>query len=397
MKILCLFQKFSFSSSTIYLDLVRALSERGHELFIVAGTTEKKDAGHLHTEDGIPTAYVNLPDQFHASPIRKGLIQLTIGRLFLKAVKRWFWSQKLDMIIYPTPPITLAGILKPFKRHFGAVNYLMLKDIFPQNAVDLGMMKQGGALHSYFRHMEKSLYCNSDRIGCMSEGNLLYVKEHYPFIQEKKLELFPNTVAVKPLGALPEAGTGNSARPLTFIVGGNLGKPQAIGFILSCIGELGDDDNIEFIFIGDGTEFSKVQSYISEQKGKHIELHKELPRREYEALLDKCDIGVVSLDSRFTIPNYPSRTLSYMQMAKPMLAITDEITDIRELITEKACCGWWCPSNDSKKVVDKIREIEKNRQLIAEYGRNGRKYLEAHFSVARSVEILENAVIRGSE
>ena len=101
------------------------------------------------------------------------------------------------MILYSTPPITLTNLIKRLKKVSNAKTYLLLKDIFPQNAVDLNLLKHGGILYNYFRKQEKVLYKISDFIGCMSPANLKYVLDNNPQIEKKKLEVNPNSIEVK--------------------------------------------------------------------------------------------------------------------------------------------------------------------------------------------------------
>ncbi|MCR4591322.1 MAG: glycosyltransferase family 4 protein [Lachnospiraceae bacterium] len=390
MNVLCLFQKFDFSSATIYLDLVCALRDRGHRVMISACTAEDS-VYRIEDKEGIECAFVPVPDQFKAGKIKKGLIQLTLGRKLLKGVKRYFWDRQVDIIIYPTPPVTLSGILKPLKRHYGAVNYLMLKDIFPQNAVDLKMMGEGGLLHRLFRRMEKELYRESDVIGCMSEANVEYIAGHEPEVDRGKLELFPNTVKILPEEAAAEKDDRNY---VNFFFGGNLGKPQAVDFLLDCIAGLKDYPQAVFTFIGSGTEEGRVRSFIEKNDPPNLKLLKELPRREYEKILKEADIGIVALSHLFTIPNFPSRILSYMQMSKPVFAVTDRKTDMGAMITEKAHCGYWCPSDDKEAFTAAVKRIVSEKDGLPQLGRNGREYLIDHFDVERSVDILESAVKR---
>ncbi len=404
MNVLCLFQVFDPDSSTIYLDLVNALRDRGHRVFIAACTSDRMRDGRIEDLNGIESGFVYVPDQFKAGKIRKGLIQLMVGRRLLSGVKRFFWNEKVDLIIYPTPPVTLSGIIKPIKKHFGAVSYLMLKDIFPQNAVDLGMMREGSLLHRLFKGMEKELYRESDIIGCMSPGNIKYLQEHEMGL-EGKTELFPNTVKILEdpenyVNQNPDKNNENYVNhnqpsqnndTIRLIFGGNLGRPQGVDFLLEMIGELKDEKRLFFTFIGKGTEEGRIRDYIRDKGLNNVELLSELPRREYEKLLNDADIGIVSLSGSFTIPNYPSRILSYMQLAKPMLAVTDRVTDIRALIEEEAQCGFWCPSGDEEAFKETVVRIISERQRLSEYGRNGREYLKKNFDVERAVDILEKA------
>ena len=394
MNVLCLFQKFSFEASTIYLDLVEELNSKGHNVFVIAGSSDEKiDYSKAHDINGVKTAYVALPDQFHTDKIRKGLIQLTIGRKMLRVIKRFFWNEKIDIIIYPTPPITLAGILPKLSKHYGALNYLMLKDIFPQNAVDLKMMGENGLLHRYFRKMEKDLYAASDVIGCMSNANVDYIKQNEKEISADKLEIFPNTVRILPAVEREP----DSKEYVTFMFGGNLGKPQAVDFLLDGIKRLADYEYARFEIIGDGTEAERVVDFIEENSLRNVTFMRQMPRDEYEKKLLGADVGLVMLSPDFTIPNYPSRILSYMQMSKPIFAVTDRVTDVHALVTYEARCGWWCPSDDVDSFVDTVKKICSEKDKLAEFGRNGRAYLEENFAVSRSVELLEKALERKSK
>lgn len=81
-----------------------------------------------------------------------------------------------------------------------------------------------------------------------------------------------------------------------------------------------------------------------------------LPRQEYEELANSCDVGLIFLDHRFTIPNYPSRLLPYLMTKKPILAATDPNCDTGKIAEENGY-GLWCESNSVEgftSAVDKM-------------------------------------------
>lgn len=387
MKVLCIFQKFSFQSSTIYLDLVNALTEAGHQVTILAGTSEAVDAGRIHSQQGCRVAYVSLPDQFKSGRIKKGFVQLMMEPKMILKMKQLLKDSQFDLVIYPTPPITLANVVGYAKKTYRAKTYLMLKDIFPQNAADLHMMSQKGMLFRYFTHVEKKLYANSDYIGCMSEKNITYMKKRLSEKDCKKLELFPNTVKVNKLRK--KAQEERKQEPVRFVLGGNLGLPQALDFLMEGIEKLKDYDKASFLIVGEGTQAEKVKKYIEEKKLTNVEYHRQLPREEYEKMLEDCQVGLVLLNPDFTIPNYPSRILSYMQKGKAILAATDRVTDMKELLTRDAQCGFWCPSDDTDAFVSTVKEICDRREELDEIGNKGYQYLKENYAVERSVRILE--------
>ena len=101
----------------------------------------------------------------------------------------------------------------------------------------------------------------------------------------------------------------------------------------------------------------------------------------------KKSVGMIFLDHRFTIPNFPSRLLSYMQAKIPVLACTDPNTDIGKVITEGGF-GWWCESNSIQeftKIVDCICSAD-----LKTLGDNAYRVLNEKFSVSESYNTIVN-------
>lgn len=391
MRILFLFQIFDYKKSTIYLDLVRECRDRGHMVTVIAGTSDMELPDGVTEVEGIRTVYMKLPDQFGAGSVKKALIQMSIPGRIRMILKDGFKDETFDVIAYPTPPITLAPVLRYCaKRYKSAIRYLMLKDIFPQNAVDLGMFSKSSPIYKYYRRMECQLYAYSDRIGCMSEANIAYLKEHDPEIPNEKLEYFPNTVALNEAVSMKDTRAANELR---IVFGGNMGKPQDIGGLLKGIktcGEQPDLDRVFFYFIGDGTESRRIEEYIEREKPVNLTYRHQLERPEYEKLLANADVGMISLSKDFTIPNFPSRILSYMQISKPVFAVLDEATDMDECIAE-AGCGISVRAGDTGAFVEGVRRLIRLEDKLPEMGARGRRYLERYFNVGVSVDILERA------
>ena len=166
-----------------------------------------------------------------------------------------------------------------------------------------------------------------------------------------------------------------------------MGKPQYIDLLCTAIMECKDEAGIYFLFVGRGTDRYKLEQTIKRNAINNALLVENLPRMEYEQITKECDVGLITLDPRFTIPNYPSRILSYMEYAKPVLAATDKATDVRELI-EDAQCGEWVWSGDSQTFVNTLKEMASYTDLLVK-GLNGRRYMNKNFRVEHSVEILE--------
>ena len=164
-----------------------------------------------------------------------------------------------------------------------------------------------------------------------------------------------------------------------------MGKPQGMEFLANAIRKSESIEEAFFVLVGRGTEKKKVKNIL--KNSRNVLILDNLPRDEYEKLICNCDVGIVSLDHRFTIPNYPSRILSYMEYRVPVLAATDKNTDLCKMIKESKC-GYWCESKSIKDFYSIVKHICKDSEKKSK-GENGREYMEKTFSIEKSVKLLE--------
>jgi glycosyltransferase involved in cell wall biosynthesis len=366
----------------IYEDLLRVFMQNSHEVFVVSPLERyKKEKTKLINCDGCTILKVRTGNIQKTNFMEKGVATLLLESQFISAIKRYFGNIKFDLVLYSTPPITLAGVIEYVKKRDDAKSYLLLKDIFPQNAVDIGMMSKTGikgVLYKYFRKKEKKLYALSDYIGCMSQANVNYVLKHNPEIDAGRVEICPNSV--EPIDRsvsgeekiLMRKKYGIPLDQTVFVYGGNLGKPQGIPFLIECLKSQKDNEEVFFLIVGGGTEYGKLEEYLNDSKQENVKLVPRLPKEDYDRMVGSCDVGMIFLDHRFTIPNFPSRLLSYMQAKLPVLAVTDPNTDIGKVIAEGGF-GWWCESNSVIGFSDQISLI--CNAGIDEAGNNGFEFM----------------------
>lgn len=382
-------------SATIYTDLAEALVKKGHKVTVVAAEDRKKNKKLKRTwERGCEVLRVPIGSLYNVSLLKKGCSIITLSFFMKRAIKK-ISNRTYDLILFESPPVTMAAVVGYGKKIYQAPAFLMMKDIFPQNAVDLGIIKKNSFLYYFLKKKEKHLYQVADKIGCMSKKNCEYLLEHNTLSQEK-VSIFPNTKAVRKHKKVIDVKEqrkkyGIPLNSVVFLFGGNMGKPQGMDFLCSGIVELEHYQPAFFVLVGRGTERKKVRGYLKNKK--NVLLLENLPREEYENLTSACDVGIISLDYGFTIPNIPSRILSYMEYGMPIIAATDKITDIRTMI-EEVGCGLWCPSNSIDNFCHNVKWLAENKEKRVAMGGQGRTYLEEKFDVSKSVELLENYMIK---
>lgn len=385
----------SLNERNMYVDLVKEIASRGYKVYIVSPRQKReKMPTELIDEGNIQILHVKTGNITKTrSFVEKGISTILLENQYRKAINKYFANINFDMVIYSTPPITFNNIIKSYKKNQNSKTYLMLKDIFPQNAVDIEAIKQGSFIWKYFRSKEIQLYNISDTIGTMSPANVNYVLNHNKYIDTNKLEVFPN--AVKPI---PRPKSTAKDRALLekynipidatlFIYGGNLGRPQGIDFLLQVIEQFHEVTNAYLLIVGDGTEFDRIEKFVKKKERKNVTILRRLPKDEYDKLMSNTDVGLIFLDERFTIPNFPSRITSYMENAVPILAATDVSTDVKNVLINSNS-GFWCRSGDLETFISKAKILTNDKKLRKNMGINGRIYLEENYDITQTVDIL---------
>ncbi|TXT30421.1 MAG: wbuB [Chitinophagaceae bacterium] len=379
----------------IYTDLLRKFRDNGHELTIVSPSERKlgKKTNYVN-KDNVRILNVWTTNFQKTNLIEKGITTLFLEFYYYVAIKKYVKYNDLDLILYSTPPITFTYLIKRLKLVSNAKTYLLLKDIFPQNAVDLNLLKYSSVLYKYFRKQEKILYSLSDYIGCMSPANLDYVLENNPEIEKKKLEVNPNSIEVNRKVFSPEIDLYTKycipKNKVIFIFGGNLGIPQGINFLKTNIAYCKTIKEAFFLIVGDGTEYNNFSNWIEKDKIFNALLIKELPKSEYDHIIKLSHVGLIFLSPQFTIPNFPSRLLSYMQNKLPVICATDSSTDIGKIAFENSF-GYTCLTTDHNSFYEYVIKLL-NKELRITMGENALNYLVKEYSVEISYNKIVNKI-----
>ena len=389
----------SIEISGIYEDLMRKFRDEGHQVYIVSPVERRLgQETALIEKDGVHILNVKTLNVQKTNIVEKGFGTLLMESQYKAAIKKYLGDIKFDLITYSTPPITFTNVVKYLKkRNPQAITYLQLKDIFPQNAVDIGMFGEKSVFNWYFRKKEKALYEASDFIGCMSPANVEFLLKHNPEVDSACVEIAPNSFELKEKQYADGQEKAErfyirkkyelpTDKPI-FIYGGNLGKPQGIEYLVKCLEVNKKRSDCYFVVVGNGTEYNKIDDWYRANKDGCVKLMKSLPKEDYDLLVKNCDIGLIFLDHRFTIPNYPSRLLSYLENKMPVLCATDVNTDIGKIAVENGY-GYWCESvkpEDFTALVDKM--LASDRKAM---GEKGYQFLKENYLVEHTY----NAIIK---
>lgn len=377
-----LFLMFAFPdmnmSFNMYTSLVEMFDKNGHSVTVVApGSNIKRST--ITTENGIEVLRVKTLAIKNVSNLHKGIGNLLLPFQYQRAINKFYKKRKFDTIIIPTPPITLGSLASSLKEKHNAQVYLILRDIFPQNAVDLNFIKKGSLLHKYFKKKESILYNTADNIGCMSSANIAYIKRIHPKIahklhilrnwQYKNVQNFKNKNLVKTKYDL--------INKFTVVFGGNMGKPQRLENVIELALKCKNINNILFLLLGEGVMMENIKREIQLKEINNIRIYSSIPKIEYQNLLSVCEVGLISLHEDFTIPNIPSKALDYWNIGIPILASLDRATDFDEILDETKT-GLWSYSGEHKKLYENLIYLYKNAEMRKTMSQNGKKYFKEY-------------------
>ncbi|WP_297213187.1 MULTISPECIES: glycosyltransferase family 4 protein [Thermodesulfovibrio] len=374
------------SASHLMLELSEGLRDKGFEVTVattypeynLANEQRNKKYPEFTEENQIKVIRIKTLPHHKVNFIIRGISQISMPYIFESKIKKYL--KKVDIIIVYSPPLPLAMLGTKLKKIFNAKFFLNVQDIFPQNAIDLGVLKNP-LLIKFFKYMERNAYINSDLIFVHSEGNSYFLKKNHPDIATKFIVLH-NWIDTKQFEGLSRT---NKYRKLydiedKFIIlfAGVIGPSQGLDFVIELAEKLQDLKDLVFLFVGDGMEKTKLQDLARAKNLNNVIFKPFVSKDEYPYLVKDCDVGLVSLSSKNKTPVVPGKILGYMAAKLPVLAFLNRESDGHSII-KNADCGLSCIHGDIHAAEKLVREIYRNKISLSTYGENGYKYLVNNF------------------
>jgi len=370
------------SSAKLIHDLAREFRRLGHEPLVAAPDETVRQACEVTVEDGMTVLRVRTGEIKAASRWMRAWREIMLSRAMWRQARAYLLLHPCDLVIYYSPTIFFGGLVKKLKKRFGCPSYLILRDIFPQWAVDAGVLRRGGLVHRFFLRKERQNYEAATVIGVQSPANLLYFSER-GLERTYRLEVLYNWAAATHSDVSP----GRYRRSLglmdkvVFFYGGNIGVAQDMDNIIRLADRMRQEAEAHFLLVGDGSEVARLRALIAEKKLTNIDILPAVDQQAYLEMLSECDIGLISLDRNLKTQNFPAKMLSYMDQAKPILASINPGNDLREVL-EANGAGLVCQNGDDEGFAGQARRLVKNGALRREMGKNARQLLETTFSVS---------------
>jgi len=373
------------SSSHLMYELAEDLAGSGHAVTVVTCEPRYNLAPGVSGETtatrtaGFDVVRVRTAAIHNVSHWRRGLGQLYLPLAFYRAARR---LPRADAVLVYSPPLTLGVAAHWLARRWQAAFVLNVQDLFPQNAIDLGALRNP-LLIAFFRRLEQLVYRRAAALSVHSAGNAAWLRARN--VPEAKLHVIPNWVDVEPYRK-ESGGRQNSFRrqlelgeKFVVLFAGVMGYAQDMETIVEAAARLGDEPRIVFLLVGDGSERPGVERRVAELGMKNVRLLPFVSREEYPALVAAANVGLVTLKKTMKTPVVPSKLATYMAAARPVIASLNPESDACALVRE-ADCGLLVPPGDSAAMAAAIRRLFEQPQYAADLGARGRAYALAHLA-----------------
>lgn len=314
--------------------LARALQDQGHTPVVIAPVMQG-DVPVVHDRvDGVDVIRLRVPVKKGKSYARRLLYEAMMPFAMRQQWKKIAETQTLDGVIWYSPSIFHGIFARFLKRRHGAGTYLVLRDIFPDWAVDIGVMTRRNPAYWVFKLVERYQYRTADTIGVQTPGNL-------PFLQSwavpgtRSVEVLHNwqsTATAEPCSI--DLASSSLAKRRIFVYAGNIGVAQHMDLFVDLATAMQDRTDVGFVFVGRGDKFDRIAQDARARGLDNLLCYNEINSGEIPALYGQCDFGIVSLHPSHTTHNIPGKFISYVAHGLPVLAAVNPGNDLIDLIRD---------------------------------------------------------------
>lgn len=383
------------SGALLMRDFVRELRRQGHSpVVLVPGDTLSRGQVVSDVVEETPVLRVGTLRTKDVGRARRAVAEWWLPRALFRGLRRSpFADHRWDGVVWYSPTIFLGPIIERLKRDHGCRGYLILRDLFPDWALDTGVLRDG-PIYRYFKRVERFQYSVADVIGVQTPANAPLVQRTAP--AGRRIEVLNNWMAEPEIVAPSvDVARGPLAGRTIFAYTGNMGAAQGMDAFLDLAASLRDRSDLGFLFVGRGSDLPRLRARAAEARLDNVQFVDEIDSREIPGLLAQCHAGLIALDPRNTTHNIPGKLITYLHAGLPVLAHINPGNDLEPLI-EQEQIGFVVADSDAARLRRHALELAGDAQLRQHMGARGRELARRMFSPeAAARQVVEGLTNRG--
>ena len=359
-------------------ELACEFINNGHEVTVITPSPTLTCKKEISILDGVTICRFKSGEIKNVGKIKRVINETLLSYFAWKSFQSYLKENKHDIIVYYSPTIFWGRLVGKLKKIWKVPSYLILRDFFPQWAVDQKLIREGSLIEKYFRYFENKNYAVADTIGIMSQKNLEWFSEAVTVGAD--LEILYNWAANLPVTSNEHYKKAlNLEDKIVYFYGGNIGHAQDMMNIVRLAKNMLDYDNAHFVLVGAGDEVELVRNAINEYNLINMTLLPSVGQDEFKHMLAEFDVGLFSLHVDHSTHNFPGKLLGYMVQSLPILGSVNRGNDLKKVIENYDAGLITINGEDEALLVNAIKFLdEEYRKKI---GANAQNLLKSTFSV----------------
>lgn len=363
-------------------ELACYMTRQGHDVVVLTPGTKKQKTRLLKEKlDGVHVWRFKSGPVKDVSRLRRLVNESALSFNAWLGLRSYLEGWRFDGIVFYSPSIFFGPLVGWLKKKNNCKAYLVLRDLFPQWAIDEGIIGPRSLPAKYLRCFERLNYQAADTIGLMSAANVKVFKELNA--DQFEVEVLPNWVARAQTSKYTpywRERLGLSGKVI-FLYGGNMGKAQDMPNLLRLARGMKRVPNSHFLFIGQGEDYKFVGDYIKDHGLENTTLLPSISQSEFADLLREVDVGLFSLAKSHTAHNFPGKMLGYIAYGVPLLGSVNPGNDLLPLICDSNA-GFVYENGDDAALLASAQKLAECAETRESCGNNAKKLMENNFSVA---------------
>ncbi len=313
--------------------------------------------------------------------------------VFTSALYGLFRLRKTDVLLVESPPLFLGISAMLLARAKGAKLVFNVSDLWPESAVQLGLVTNALAI-GLSERLEMRCYRSAALITGQTQGIVDNIKARCP---EKDVLWVPNGVdldLIDKARSTPAIRSEYGIPSDSFVVvyTGIIGHAQGLEVVLRAAERIRDRPNVLFLLAGDGPERTGLLAFAKEKVLTNIRFMDTMPRDRALSLVAACDAAVVPLRRNKLFEGaIPSKAFEAMGLGKPLL-LGVEGEALRLFIEEGGAGLAFVPEDDADLARSVLRYLD-DPSLRRAHGESGARYVRERFDRHRITDRLWQALV----
>ncbi|MEZ8229346.1 glycosyltransferase family 4 protein [Vibrio splendidus] len=377
-------------AAKMFHELALELIEQGHDVTIITPHFDKNEPSFIEDKlEGVIVWRFRSGQIKDVPKVKRAINETLLSHRAWGAIQGKVDKDTFDGAVYYSPSIFFGSLVSKLKKRCQCNSYLVLRDFFPQWAIDSDLMKEGSLIERYFRFFESFSYRQADTIGVMSEKNLEIFNSNtelrYPTtILRNWANLSPHYLPDKVSNLRERLGLNDE---VIYFYGGNIGHAQDMANLMRLAKSMQCFDKAHFLFLGQGDEVKLVNDLMKEWDLTNCSYLPSVSQDEFKDILAQVDVGLFSLSAQHSAHNFPGKLLGYMVQSLPILGSVNKGNDLMDLVNANHA-GLISVNGDDGVFFENASKLQSDVELRKSIGDSGYQLLKKEFAVgniARSI------------